>query len=229
MKTTNTFSYESFNNRMEYFDAHETGLTYRPYQSPAINVKWEEIKYLEHISGERVDIYFNNESPIPIRYETKEFSHLLEMICFKIAGIQKEKFARQKFSATTLFILHISFVLTFCGICLLAGFTTNWVSSFIFAVIFVPLGYFLLRQTISITLYDQYFMERSFISRRAVNYKEIEKVGLDLRTNEYGSNLYIVLSMQLKNNIVIKKLNNIFLLFILLKIKLNENSEGVLN
>jgi hypothetical protein len=86
------------------------------------------------------------------------------------------------------------------------------------------LGVFLKRQPISLTLDDQALTLHYLHKKTAIAYHEILDADFNILTNDYGSTLGIVIRLKGREDITIRKLEDIITFFIMLQIKLNENS-----
>jgi hypothetical protein len=90
-------------------------------------------------------------------------------------------------------------------------------------ILFLPLGIFIQRQPISLTLDNHSLTVRNFLVKRGVNYNEIQNIDFEVKSNDYGSTLCILIHLKNRKKMTIKKLENIILFFILLQMKLNKN------
>ena len=98
MGAVQTFCFEPFLNHKYYYDVCDEGLIFRPYQGETLDIKWEDIDYLQNSPNRRVEVYFNGhrEDPVPIYYDTGEFNILLKMICDKLAAIHEGSFPKSR-------------------------------------------------------------------------------------------------------------------------------------
>ncbi|MBW2193104.1 MAG: hypothetical protein JRF27_04870 [Deltaproteobacteria bacterium] len=213
-------------NRKIYYDVHESGLIYRPDDGEKLSLNWRDIQYIEDRSGDRVDIFLNNQKEVPVRYATNEFSVLLKTICLKLADIRSESFSSQKFKLTLMYFLHLSFVISAIGLFLLGSLFVDKTVFFMLLVLSVPFGIILLRQPISLTLKDQSLTVGNLLAKQTVNYDEIQNIGFEVRRNQYGSTLCILITLKDGTEMAFKKFENIILFFIMLQIKLNENKRS---
>ncbi|MFC1829334.1 hypothetical protein ACFL0O_06970 [Thermodesulfobacteriota bacterium] len=226
MNESKTIFYESFRNRKIYYDVHENGLIYRPDSDEKLSLNWRDIQYLEDRSGNRIDIFLNNQKEVPVRYATNEFSVLLKTICLKLADIRNESFCSQKFTLTLIYLLHLSFVISVIVLSLIGSFLVDNILFFILLALFVPFGIIILRQPISLTLEDHSLTVRNLFKERTINYNEIQNIDFEVRSNQYGSTLCILINLKNRTEMTIKRFKNIILFFIMLQIKLNENKKS---
>jgi hypothetical protein len=223
MNGSKTFSDESFMNRKINYDVHENGLIYRPDSDEKFSFSWRDIQYIDDRSGDRVDIFLNEQKEIPVRYATNEFAVLLKTICLKLSEIRKKSFSSQKFTLTLNYFLHLSFVISVLVLSLIGSFFVGKALFFMLLTLFVPLGIFVHRQPISLTLANHSLIVRNLYIERAINYSEIQNIDFEVKRNEYGSTLCIMIHLKDRKKMIVKKIENIILFFILLQIKLNEN------
>jgi hypothetical protein len=223
MNESKTFCDESFMNRKIYYDVDENGLTYRPDSDQKISLRWRDIQYIEDHSGDRVDIFFNGQKDFPVRYATHEFSALLKTICLKLSEIRKESFYSHKFTLTLKYLLHLSFVISVLVLCLIISLLAGKALFFIFLTLLVPAVIFIQRQPIALTLHKQSLTVHNLFHKRLINYDEIQNIDFEVKSNDYGSTLCILINLKNGKKWTIKKIKNIILFFIMLQIKLNEN------
>ena len=224
MNESTTFSDKSFMNRKIEYDVHETGLIYRSDRDEKVSLSWRDIQYIEDCSGDRVDIFSNKQKEVPVRYATNEFSVLLKTICLKLSEIRKESFYSHKFTLTLKYLLHLSFVISVLVLSLIGSLLAGKALFFMLLTLCVPLGIFIHRQPISLTLDNHSLTVRNLLLKKAINYSEIQNIDFEVKRNEYGSTLCILVNLNNRKKMTIKKIENIILFFIMLQIKLNENN-----
>ena len=210
-------------NRKIYYDVHENRLIYRPDSDEKFSISWRDIKYMEDRSGDRVDIFSNKQKVVPVRYATNEFSILLKTICLKISAIRNESFYSHKFTLTLKYLVHLSFVYFVIVLSLICSLFAGKALFFMLLTLFVPCGIFVQRQPISITLDNHSLIVRFLFIKRSINYNEIQNIDFEVKSNDYGSTLCILINLKNRKKLTIKKIDNIVLFFIILQIKLNEN------
>jgi hypothetical protein len=226
MKVFKTFCYESPRSSKICYDIHENGLIYRPDYAEELNLSWRDIQYLEDCPGNRVDIFSKKLAEVPVRYETDEFSILLKTICSKLSEIRIESFCSQEFNLTSKYSLHLNFVISVLVLSLLGSLWVGYALFFMLLVLFVPIGIFILRQPFSLALDSHSLTVRNLLRERAINYSEIENIDFEVKSNDYGSTLCVLIELKSKRKMTIKKFENIILFFIMLQIKLNECEMG---
>jgi len=222
VKESKTYFSESSMNRQFSFDLHENSLIYRPDNGEEYGIPWKDILYIEDRSGDRVDIFVKGQEEIPIRYATDEFTRLLKKICLQLSQIRKESFYAQKFTLTSKYLLHMSFVISVLVLCLIGSLFAGKALFFVLLSLFIPLGIMIQRKPISLTLHNRSLTVRNLLSQKSIRYDEIQDIDFEVESNDYGSTLCILLHLKNRKKITIKKLNNIILFFIMLQIKLNE-------
>ena len=225
MNESKTFFDESFKNRKIYYDVHENGLIYRPHSDEKFCLSWGDFQYIEDRPGDRVDIFLNKQKEVPVRYATNEFSVLLKTICLKLSEIRKENFYSHKFTLTLKYMLHFSFVTAVLVLSLISSLLVSKALFFILLTLFVPVGIFIIRQPISLALDNHNLTVRNLLIKRAINYNEIQSIDFEVKSNDYGSTLCILINLKNRKKMTIKKFENIILFFIMLQIKLNENKK----
>lgn len=222
MNEPRTFLYEPAVGHEIYYDVHEKGLIYRPENGEIFQFNWEDIQYIEDRPGYQVDIFLNSRKEVPVRYATKEFCVLLKTICLKLSDIRKEDFHSLKFTLTLKYFLHLSFVVSVLVASLIGCLLLGNVMFFLLLALLLPIGIFILRQPIALTLNSRSLMVRNLFLETAVNYNEIRKIDFAVKSNDYGSTLCVLIDLKNGTQMTIKQFENIILFFIMLQIKLNE-------
>jgi hypothetical protein len=225
MNEPKTFLDESFIDRKIHYDVHENGLIYRPNSDEEIRFSWTDIQYIDDLSGDRVEIFLNEQKQVPIRYATNEFPLLLKTICLKLSEIHNENVSFQEFSLTLKYYLHLTFVVVALVLSLIGSFFVSNVLFFILLALSIPVGIFVHRHPISLTLDQHALTVRNLYLKRDVDYSEIKTMDFEVKRNDYESTLCIILNLKNRKIMTIKKIEKIILFFILLQIKLNENIE----
>jgi len=223
MNESKTFYDESLKSGKIYYDVHENGFVYRPDSDEKISLSWRDIHYVEDRSGYRVDIFLNNQKEVPVRYTTNEFSVLLKTICLKLSEIRKESFHSHKFTLTLKYLLHFRFVISVLVLSLIGSLFIGKALFFMLLILFVPVGIFIHRQPISLTLDNHSLTVRNLLIKRAINYNEIQNIDFEVKSNDYENTLCILINLKNRKKLTIKKFENIILFFIMLQIKLNED------
>jgi hypothetical protein len=223
MNASKTFIDESFIDHKIFYEVHENELIYRPNSDNKFSLSWKNIQYIEDRPGERVDIFSNKQEEIPIRYATDEFSVLLKTICLKLSEIRKESFYPHKFTITLKYLLHLNFVIFVLVLSLISSLLVGNAGFIMLVTIFVPIGIFIQRLPISITLDNDRITVRNLFIKRVINYTGLRNIDFEVKSNDYGSTLCILINLKNKKTITFKNFEDIILFFIMLQIKLNEN------
>lgn len=218
-----TFFSKSFQNRTTCYDVHENGMIYRPDSDDTISFIWRDIQYIDDIPGDRVDIILYNQKEVPIKYTTNEFPDFLKTICLRLSDIRKEDFRFQEFPLTSRYLFHLSIAVFMLVLSLIISFPVSKTLFFLLLTLSIPLGIFLQRLPLSLSLDDHHLTFHHLHKKTAINYHEILKINFKVLNNDYGSTLGILINLKDGKNITIKKLEDIVVFFIMLQIKLNEN------
>jgi len=217
MSTFQTFCFEPFLNRKYYYDLSDEGLTYRPYDGEDLNIKWEDIDYLQSGSNKWVEIYYKGlEDPIPIYYDTGDFGILLKMICDKLADIHGGVFQNQEFKASRSYFIHILFGLALSLVIIIFG--IEYDSKILLAIsgLFVILSIHLMNRPLSIFLSDKSILIRSFILKRSFGYAEVKELEFKVIGSDYATYLAIIIHMKSGKRFKIQRFDHLILCFILL-------------
>ena len=206
MNESKTFIDESFIDRKIYYEVHENELIYRPSSDDKFSLSWKNIQYIEDRPGERVDIFSNKQEEIPIRYATDEFSVLLKTICLKLSEIRKESFYPHKFSITLKYLLHLNFVVFVLVLSLISSLLVSKAGFIMLVTIFAPIGIFIHRLPISLTLDNHKITVRTLFIKRVINYTRIRNIEFKVKSNDYGSTLCILINLKNRKTITIQKI-----------------------
>ncbi len=222
MSTVQTFCFEPFLNRKTYYDISDDGLTYRPHNKEKVDIKWEDIDYLQNSANKWVEVYFNGlEDPVPIYYDTGDFVILLKLICDKLAAIHGGIFQSQEFKASTSYFVHMIFGLALSLVIIIFG--IEYDSKILLAIsgLFVILSIHLMNRPLSILLSEKSFLIRSFLFKKIFRYSDIEGLDFKLIGSDYSTYLAINIDLTSGKKIKIQRFNHIILCFILLTLAKN--------
>ncbi len=225
MSESTTFHCESFQNRNTYYDINENGLIYRPDSDESFGLVWKDIQYIEDLPGKRVVIFLYNTQEVPINYLTRDFPALLKTICLRLSEIRKDSFCPQKFTLDLKYLFQLRIVVCLLLLSLIISLMVSMVLFFTFLALCIPLGIFFQRHPFSLTVDNHSLTFHYIFKETAINYNDILRMDFEVITNDYGGTLCIVLDLKNKKKITIRKIEDIIIFFILVQIKLNENSK----
>jgi hypothetical protein len=218
-----TYIFESAQHPPHYYEVRATGLTYHPPGRKSIDVRWEDIKYLNDISGHKVDIVLNEASiAIPLFYATRDFPALLTAVCSKLAEVHHEKIGTQTFKGNVAYFVHSGLVLS--------AFLVLVLGSFFYLHRFTPLWLFILTVTLPMTGYillqphtvapgDDTLFVRDFVRKRFIDYTRIKRVAFDVHGDQYASFLCILVQLTNGRKIKMQRFENLILLYIFIQTK----------
>jgi hypothetical protein len=225
MSTMQTFCFEPYVNRKTHYDVSNDGLTYRPYNSKKLSIKWEDIDYLKNSSNKCVDVYINGlEDPIPIYYGTADFHVLLKMICDQLAATHTGIFQSQEFKASKSYFLHIVFGLVLSLVIIIFGVQYDSKILLIISALFVLLSINLMNRPLSIFLLERNILIRSFLFKKIFTYADIKELDFRLIGTDESTSLAINIQLTNGRKFRIQRFNRLILCFILLT--LAKNGEG---
>lgn len=224
MSESTTFHCESFPNHNTYYDISENGLIFRPDNDENFGFVWKDIQYLEDIPGKQIVIALYNAKEVPINYSTTDFPVLLKTVCSRLSEIRKDSFHSQKFTLDLKYLFQLRIAVCLLVLSLIISFMVSMVLFFTFLTLCIPLGIFFQRHPFSLTVGNHSLTFHHLFKETAVHYNEILNMDFEVRTNDYGRTLCIVLDLKNKKTITIKKFEDIIIFFTMVQIKLNENS-----
>ncbi len=217
MGTVQTFCFEAFLNHKSYYDVSDEGLFFRPHQGEKLDIKWQDIDYLQNSPNKRVEVYFNGgEDPVPIYYETREFNVLLKLICDKLAAIHGEVFQSQEFKASTSYFIQIIFFICLSLVIIIFGIENDSKILLAVSALFFILGIHLMNRPLSILLSEKNFLIRNFLFKKIFRYSDIKGLDFKLVGHEYSTYLAINIHLINGKKFKIQRFNNIILCYIFL-------------
>jgi hypothetical protein len=218
-----TYIFESDRHPPHYYEVRASGLTYRPPGGKNIDARWEDIKYLNDISGHKVDIVLN-EAPliIPLFYATRDFPALLTAVCVNLAELHHDKIGTQTFKGSRAYFVHSGLVLS-VFLVLVAGsffylyrFTPAWL--FVLTVTLPMIGYILL-QPHTVAPGDETLFVRDFVRKRFIDYTRIKRLAFDVHGDQVAAFLCILVHLTNGRKIKMQRFENLILLFIFIQTK----------
>ena len=223
MGTVQTFCFEPFPNHKYYYDVCDEGLIFRPHQGETLDIKWEDIDYLQNSPNRRVEAYFNGgEDPVPIYYDTGEFNILLKMICDKLAAIHEGIFQSREFKASRGYFIQIIFFLFLSLAIIIFGIEYDSKMMLAVSALFFILGIHLMNRPLSILLSEKNFLIRNFLFKKIFRYSDIKELDFKLIGHEYST--YLGINIQIINGkkFKIQRFDNIILCYIFLTSSLSK-------
>lgn len=220
-----TYHFESEDHQIHSYQAQKDGLTYQAPGRKSITVRWEDIKYLEDISGQRVEIIRNDDpANIPVFYHTQHFSDLLTSVCSELARRHRHQIGTQTFKGSLAYFIHRGIVLGIMAMLLLASviyryeFTSIWL--FMAAVTLPMIGYILL-QPHAVTPVEDGLSLQDFMKTRFIAYDRIKHIAFDFHGDRQVSFLCILIHLTNGRKIKIQRFENLILLFIFIMSRWN--------
>jgi hypothetical protein len=204
-------------NRRYYYDVCDEGLIFRPHEGEKLNIKWEDIDYLQNSPNRRVEVHFKEgEEPLPIYYDTGDFNILLKIICDKLADIHRDIFRNEEFKASRSYFIQIIFFL-FLSLAIII-FGLEYDSKMMLAVssLFFILGIHLMNRPLSIVLSEKNFLIRNSLFKKIFNYTDIKELDFKLVGHEYSTYLAIIIHLFNGKKLKMQRFDNIILCYIFL-------------
>jgi hypothetical protein len=229
MPEPQTYIFESDQHQPHYYEVRASGLTYRPPGRKTIDARWEDIKYLNDISGHKVDIVLD-EAPtiIPLFYATRDFPALLTAVCVNLAELHHDKIGTQTFKGSLAYFVHsglvlgVFLVLVVGSFFYLYRFTPVWL--FVMTVTLPMIGYILL-QPHTVAPGDETLFVRDFVRKRFIDYTRIKRLTFDVHGDQYAAFLCILVQLTNGRKIKMQRFENLILLFIFIQTKW-QNARG---
>ena len=223
MPETETFIYQPEQQPAHAYELDATGLTYRPPGHAPVTVRWNEIDYLEDVSGQKVHLVVK-EPPqaIPLFYATRDFAGLLAGVCSRLADLHRAQIGVQTFSGRKSYFIHMGSALGILALLMLAGtvylhrFTAAWL--FILATTLPTMAY-LLRQPHTVTPGDDHLVVKDFLRTRSIAYTRIRELAFGLHGDKHVAYLCVKIHLTDGRTIKMQRLENLVLLYIFIKTK----------
>lgn len=199
------------------------GLTYRPPGSAPAAVRWDAIRYLKDIPGQKVDIVVKDSATvIPLYYATRNFAELLAGVCAPLADLHREQIGVQTFSGRRSYLLQIGMVIAVFA--LLIGFSTVHLRQFTGAWLFIlattiPMTVYLLLQPHTVKTGDDHLEVRDFIRTRVIDYGHLSKLAFGLHGDKHTAYLCVKIHLADGRMIKFQRFENLVLLYIFIMTK----------
>ena len=212
------YRFESEDHRIHSYAVKKDGLTYQAPGRLSVTVRWENIKYLEDISGKQVEIV-RNDAPatIPIFYGTHRFSDLLTSVCSKLAKLHGHQIGTQTFQGSLTYFIHRGIVLGILALLLLVSviYRYEFKSMWLFmAAVTLPMIVYILLQPHAVTPVEDGLSLQDFMKTRFIAYDRIERIAFDFHGDRQISFLCILIHLTNGRKIKIQRFENLILLFI---------------
>lgn len=203
-------------------DAH--GVRYRPPGGDPVAVRWEDIRYLEDVSGRKVDIVAHGSAAsIPIFYGTRDFPGLLATICARLAEQHRDKLRGVRtFRGNRAYYLHSVAVLSVFAVLILGGLIylhDHIVVWLLILAMTLPMAVFILLQPHTVIPREEGLLLRDYLRTRFIAYEHITAMAFDLLGDKHSAYLCIRVRLATGRAIKIQRLENLVLLFLYMKTK----------
>jgi len=219
-----TFFSESFRGGTTYYDVHENGMVCRSDgNKEATSFLWSNVKYIEDRTRGWIVIVLENLEEIPIKYTTKDFPVLLKTLCLRLSDNRQDDFRDQTFRLTSKYLFQLRIVVVMLVLAVIVSIPLSTVLSLSLLSLSIPLGVFFQRQPVSLTLDNRCLTLNYLHKQTVIDYHEIVDADFEVLTNDYESTLTIRIKLKGRKDLIIRKLEDIIVFFVMLQIKLNEN------
>ena len=203
------------------YEIGPTGLAYRPPGGVRREVAWEAIRYLEDVSGRKVDVVADDDAaPIPVYYGTRRFAELLAAVCGRLADLHGDKLTDAvTFRGNRGFLLHsaavlgVFAVLVFGSLLVLEGRLLVWL---FIVVATLPMAFHVLRQPHTVTPRKKGLEVKDFLRTRFIPWARITAIGLDLYGDKQTAYLCIRVQLAGGRRITVLRLENLILLYLMM-------------
>ena len=204
-----------------HYELEAAGLTYRPPAGDAVEVRWEDIRFLEEGPGQKVDIVAAHpERVVPLFLATQDIGDLLDRVCTKLSVLHRGRMETLTFRATRSYFTHFTVVIGVLIALFMAGllFLESFEPAMLLIVAMtVPIMVSLVLQPIAVTPDRGGLQVRNFIRQRQVAYGDIETLTFDVRGDLHVSFLRVMLGLRGGRRIKITRFENMILMYILIK------------
>ena len=197
------------------------GLTYHPPAGEAVELRWEDIRFLEEGPGQKVDVVgANPERIVPLFLATQNIGDLLDRVCTELSVLHRGRMETLTFHATRSYFTQFAVVVGVLIAVFMAGLlylqTFEPAMLLIFAIA-VPIMISLVLQPIEVTPDSNGLHVRNFVRRRQIPYSDIETLAFDVRGDLHVSFLRVLLGLRGGRRIKITRFENMILMYILIQ------------
>ena len=227
MSEMQTFFFEADRYQVYSYKLGEEALIFQPPGRKEMVVPWEQIRYLEDVSGRKVNIVLNDTAVIiPVYYAMDKFSDLLETVCSRLAQVHQTQIGVQTFQSDRTYQVHRGIVLGFFALLVLVAiFHFNhfpWVGLFV-TVATLPMVLYIILQPHTVIPTEDALVVRDLIRQREISYGHVARMGFDLHGDAADAYLCIRIHLTKGRQIKIQRLENLILLFIFITSKRTQN------
>ena len=205
------------------YELDREGLVYHPPRGVPRAVRWQDIRYLEDVSGRRVDIVVGAPAtPIPLFYGTRRFSGLLEDVCDRLAGLHRDKLGIRTFRANRAYRAHRTTVLSVLAALLLGSviYLQDHLAVWLFVLgTILPMAAYILRQPHTVTPLEDGLEMKDGLRTRFIAYGRIAAIGFALHGDTHTAYLCVRLHLTDGRRIKVQRFDNLVLLFLFMKTK----------
>ncbi len=197
------------------------GLTYNPPAGEVVELRWEDIRFLEEGAGQKVDVVAANpERVVPLFLATQNIGDLLDRVCTELSVLHRERMETLSFRATRSYFTQFTVVVGVLIALFMAGvlFLESFEPAMLMIVAMtVPIMISLVLQPIEVIPASEGLHVRNFIRKRLIPYGAIETLAFDVRGDLHISFLRVMIGMRGGRRIKITRFENMILLYIMIK------------
>jgi hypothetical protein len=196
------------------------GLGYRPPGGQRRELPWEAIRYLEDVSGHKVEVVAGDAATIPIYYGTHQFAHLLAEVCGRLAALHGDKLAEtRRFQGNRGYFAHSGAVLVVFAVLLIGGWFVleGRIAVWLFlAAALLPMALYVLRQPHTVTLLESGLEVKDYVRTRFIPYAQIASIRFDRYGDKQTAYLCIRVQLSSGRRLTLLRLENLVLLYLMM-------------
>ena len=188
------------------YEILSNGVLYRDVNGTEQLMLWESISRIKDQSGKSVELWGDGHNPIPIPYDTPQFSQLMNSLCEGLASSNHRAFKPKAFLLAS-FFLSSCFFATICGaFVLLFEVIAAGSAGYVALAMALPLLFLFPFQTLGIGLGTRRIRILKPFGGRSISYQDVKDVSLVLRKQRYSSSLMVLLELESGETLEFKQL-----------------------
>jgi|GEM_PF-4507199 len=188
---TRHFDCESYKHGSITYEIGSEGVLYKNGKGTKLFGLWKRISHIRNLSGCQVELCVDNQPPIPVPYDTPQFSRLMNALCAGMATTITREFKPQAFLAAPVFLASCLFAVVLGALLLIFGILVTGSAGYVATALMLPLLFLLPFQTLGVTLGTQRMKILKPFNCQTIAYHEIREARLDVRRDRFSSSLVV--------------------------------------
>lgn len=192
---TRQFNCEAYEHGSITYEIGSEGVLYKNGNGTKLFGVWGRISHIRDLSGSQIELWVDNQPPIPVPYDTPQFSRLMSALCARMATSITGEFKPQTFLAAPVFLASCLFAVVLGALLLIFGILVTGSAGYVAIALMLPLLFLLPFQTLGVTLGTQRMEILKPFNCQTITYQEIQEARLDVRRDRFSSSLVVMVEL----------------------------------